>query len=90
MNEEFERSEHSLKMENREKLELTGINDVGAFNEEQIAASSSCGDIIIKGSGLHVDELNLETGSLKISGKVGAFVYNDRNVAKGFLGKLFS
>ncbi len=89
MNDEFERG-HTLTLENREVLELSGIKDVDAFNEDEIIAKSSMGDIIIKGSALHVDELNLETGRLKVSGKIGAFVYNDKPTAKGFWGKVFS
>ena len=90
MNEEFERARHTLKLENRETLEISGIKDVGAFNEEQVNAVSSYGDIIIKGSSLHVDELNLDSGVLKISGKIEAFVYNDKINAKSFFGRLFS
>ncbi len=89
MNGEFERK-HSLTLENRETLEMSGVKDVGAFNEEQITATTSLGDILIKGSALHVDELNLETGSLKVSGTIGAFVYNDKVNAKGFFGRLFT
>ena len=90
MNDEFEREKHTLKLDNRSVMELTGIKDVGAFNEEQVAALSSYGGILIKGEGLHVDELNLETGKLKISGKICAFVYNDKTDVKSFWGKLFS
>lgn len=90
MNEEFERAKHSLKLENRELLELSGIKDVDAFNEEQITALSTYGGIIIKGEGLHVDELNLDLGKLKISGKISAFVYNDKTDVKSFWGRLFT
>ena len=90
MNEEFEKARHTLTLDNRETLEMSGIKDVGAFNEDEINAVSTQGEIIIKGSSLHVDELNLETGVLKISGKVGAFVYNDKVISKGILGRLFS
>ena len=90
MNEEFERGQHTLKIDNREILEMSGIKDVGAFNEEQINAVSTMGDIIIKGSSLHVDELNLETGVLRVSGKIGAFAYSDKSSSKSILGRLFS
>lgn len=90
MNEEFERGRHILKLENREGLEMSGVKDVGAFNEEEISAVTTHGGIIIKGEGLHIDELNLETGKLKISGNIGAFVYNDKTDAKSFWGRLFA
>ena len=90
MSDEFNRTKHSLTLENRELMSITGIKDVGAFNDEEINASSDCGDIIIKGSALHVDELNLESGILKVSGKISAFVYNDKISGKGFWGKVFA
>ena len=90
MSDEFGRTKHTLTLENREVMSVTGIKDVGAFNEEEICASSDCGEIIIKGNSLHVDELNLDTGILKVSGKIGAFVYNDKVAGKGFWGKVFA
>ncbi len=90
MSDEFERESHSLKLDNRQSLEMSGIKDVGAFNEEVINAVSTQGDIIIKGSSLHVDELNLETGVLRVSGKIGALAYSDKPLGKSFLGRLFS
>ena len=42
---------HTLLMENRNVLELTGISDVESFNEEEITADSSCGNIVIRGEG---------------------------------------
>ena len=90
MNEEFEKAKHTLTLSNREILEMSGIKDVDAFNEEQINAKSTYGAIMIKGTGLHVDELNLDTGRLRISGKIIAFVYNDKTDVKGFWGKLFT
>ena len=84
------KKKHTLYGENRELLELGGINDVGAFNEEEISARCDYGGILIKGSNLHIEVLDLETGQLKISGKIGAVVYNDSIAAKGIFGRIFS
>ena len=90
MQESQNKIKHTLFMENRQSLELGGIKDVGAFNEEEIAASSDWGEIIVKGSALHVETLDLETGVLKIKGRVTALIYNDVAKTKSFFGRMFS
>ena len=90
MQENIAKKKHTLFLENRESLELSGINDVGAFNEEEISAESDWGSILIKGSGLKIEVLDLDTGSLKIKGNIQLFVYNDKTSGKGILGRMFS
>ena len=84
------KQKHTLFLENRETLELSGIKKVGAFNEEEINASCDWGEISIKGSSLHIEVLDLETGALKIRGRITAFIYNDTARVKGLFGRLFS
>lgn len=90
MQDSFDKKRHTLLAENRETLELTGINDVDSFNEEEINASCDWGDILIKGSELIVEVLDLENGILKIRGKITALVYNEKTQQKGFFGRVFS
>ena len=90
MNEFNDKGKHTVFVQNRDSMELEGIKDVGGFNEEVITAESECGGIVIRGNNLHVDELNLELGKLKISGRISAFIYNDKVAGKGFWGRVFS
>lgn len=90
MSDNFDRMKHTVYMQNRDTMEIGGIKDVGAFNEEEITATSDWGDVVIKGNNMHVDELSLETGNLKISGKISAFIYHDKVMGKGFWGRVFS
>ena len=90
MSDEFSRKKHTLFMANRESAEIGGITDVEAFNEEEIVAVSDYGELLIKGSSLQVEALELESGVLKITGNIAAIVYSDRKTEKGFFGRLFS
>jgi len=90
MQESFEKKKHTLFMENREVLELSGIVDVASFNEEEISAKCDWGDLLIKGEGLHLDALDLETGTVRVGGKVTALVYHESTLGKGFFGRVFS
>ncbi|MGN0523332.1 MAG: sporulation protein YabP [Eubacterium sp.] len=90
MDNAFDKLNHSLSLENRENLEMGGIKDVTAFNEEEIIAQCDYGSVIIKGSQLHIDSLALENGSLVVHGKVSAIIYNDAPQTKGLFRRLMS
>lgn len=81
---------HTLMLDNRNKLILTGAEDVNGFNEQIVSVKTSCGSLIIKGERLHIDKLNLETGDVSIDGKINALQYlgsGDKSQTK--LSKLF-
>lgn len=84
-----ERENHSLSLLNREDMKLSGIKDVDSFNETEIIAVTAYGDLSIRGDMLHVEELNLDTGDMKISGKVDALVYTDTKKGSGIFKRLF-
>ena len=66
---------HTVMLDNRGKLVMTGTEDVSGFNEETVSVKTSCGCLVIKGENLHIDKLNLETGDVSIDGKINAMQY---------------
>ncbi|MDD6620402.1 MAG: sporulation protein YabP [Eubacteriales bacterium] len=82
-------TEHTLNLTNRETLSLTGISDVDSFNEEEILAVCSCGELTIKGDMLHIEELNLESGILTVSGKIVSLTYSEKFSSTSLLKRLF-
>jgi sporulation protein YabP len=84
---------HKICMENRSKLEMTGICDVVSFDVSKVVLESDYGMITIKGKNLHVNRLSLEKGELDIDGSIEAFTYSEINsyAKKGesMLGRLF-
>lgn len=83
-------NKHTLLLENREVLEMTGILDVDSFNEEEIYAVCDYGELLIKGEKLHIEVLDLNSGNMKIVGKITALVYSEKTQVKGFFKKVFS
>ena len=75
---------HLLTLENREHL-----TDVDSFNEEEIIAISPCGELTIKGELLHIEELNLEAGTVSVSGKVTSLLYSEKFSSTSLLKRLF-
>lgn len=90
MEENVNKTRHTVFSQNRESIEMSGITEVGAFNEETVEASSDWGDIVIKGSQLHIETIDLETGALKVTGKITAVIYSDRIKSNGFFRRVFS
>lgn len=80
---------HTMMLDNRQKLVLTGAEDVNGFNEETVSVQTSSGLLIVKGEGLHIDKLNLETGDVTIDGKINAMQYLQSDNTRSRLSKLF-
>ncbi len=80
---------HTLMLDNRRKLVLTGAVDVNGFNDETVSVKTTAGTLIIKGSGLHIDKLNLETGDVTVSGTVNSMQYIGTDNTRSRFSKLF-
>lgn len=82
---------HSLHLENRSGLKITGVTDVGSFDEESVTAYTDYGCLSVSGTGLNVQELNLNSGVLEVSGEVTAIVYSSKTSAeKNIFKRIFS
>ncbi len=80
---------HSLILDNRRKLSITGAEDVNGFNEETVSVKTTAGALIIKGSGLHIGKLNLETGDVAVEGVINSLQYLGGGESRSRLSKLF-
>ena len=82
---------HNFILENREKLILSGVIDVGSFNETEVAVYTQLGELRLKGKGLQIVRVNVETGDMEITGKIEAAVYSDNigRVPNNIITKLF-
>ena len=81
---------HRLSLEGRNKLAMTGVTDVMSFDETAAVLETSRGTLIIRGNSLHVEQLNLEAGEVKVSGEVDSLVYEESRASQGsFLSRLF-
>jgi sporulation protein YabP len=67
---------HTIVMEERNKISITGVLDVLAFDEENIVTETELGMLTIKGIDLHVNKLNLEKGDLEVEGELDSVFYS--------------
>jgi len=77
--------QHNVILEGRERLSVSGVEDVESFNEETVVVYTSKGMLIVQGSGLHIEKLSLDGGDLAIEGLVHALRYEEETREKGGL-----
>ena len=74
---------HNLILEDRKHLTVSGVSDIDSFDEETVVVYTQMGELTIKGSDLHINALNIDTGELTVEGNMYSFVYSDVDKSKG-------
>lgn len=81
---------HSIHIENRELMSITGVKDVGSFNDAEVILMTDGGGLTVEGEGLHITKLNLDEGQVVIEGQLIALEYDDVPVEKpGLFARMF-
>ncbi len=80
---------HSLIVENRRTLTASGVSNVDSFDEQTIVAYTDLGELIIRGSQLKINKLNIETGELTLMGDIISMSYSENKPVGGFFSRLF-
>lgn len=80
---------HSIIVENRSNISLTGIIKMGSFDEQSVVAFTDYGEIHIRGSRLHISKLSLDTNEVDIDGELEAVIYVQNRNSGGFFSRLF-
>lgn len=83
---------HAVTLENRRRANVTGVNDVVRFDEQEVVLSTSGGEITLLGDGLHIARLHLEEGQLIVEGDITGIEYGQpqAQVARGgFFSRMF-
>ncbi|WP_010649014.1 sporulation protein YabP [Oceanobacillus massiliensis] len=85
-------TDHSVKLNNRKNLEITGVKEVDSFDNEEFLLETVMGYLIIRGQNLQLKNLDVTEGVVTIKGKIYELSYVDeqqQEKAKGFFSKLF-
>ncbi|MEG1483010.1 sporulation protein YabP [Clostridium sp.] len=72
----------NITLENRNRLTLTGVEEVISFDDEKILLNTSLGSLTIKGSELKMNKLDVQNGDVIIVGMVGSMVYSGKELRK--------
>ena len=81
---------HTLTMDGREHLCVTGVTEVDSFDEETVVMLTSKGKLVLRGQSLHIEKLSVDIGELSVDGFVQSLEYSDDiRSGGGFLARLF-
>lgn len=83
----MKQSQHTLKLDNRSALSLSGVNDVQGFDEQTVNLVTDYGVLIVKGTSLHINKLNLDSKEVCIDGNINSLQY--LNTQKNIKSRIF-
>lgn len=72
-----EKAVQSLLLENKEILNVTGVEGVDNFNDEAVVLLTNKGKLTIKGERLNISKLNVDEGKLIVKGEINSLVFSE-------------
>lgn len=82
----------NLILENRNRLNISGVLDVLSFDDQIIIVETELGMLTVKGDNLRINKLSIDTSEVIVEGEVISLIYSNKDLDKkgeSFLGKIF-
>lgn len=82
----------NLILENRGKLSISGVLDVLSFDDQVVMVETELGLLTIKGEGLRINKLSLDTSEVIVEGDISYLSYSNSEKEKekgSFISKIF-
>ncbi len=76
-------------MNNRNNLSLSGVEKVFGANENRVFLKAAGNNLIILGTSLSIEKLDIENGLLELVGTVDEIKYNKSRKSGSFLKRIF-
>lgn len=72
----------NIILENREKLNISGVLDVLSFDDQIVILETELGLLTIKGENLKINKLNIDTSEVTLDGNISNLAYSDSDSIK--------
>ena len=82
----------NIILENREKLSISGVNDVLNFDDQIVMVDTELGLLTVKGENIRITKLSLDTTEVIIEGEIASIAYSQNKQEKSsgtILSKIF-
>lgn len=83
----------NLVLENREKLSISGVNDVLSFDDQVVMVDTELGLLTVKGENIRINKLSLDTSEVIVEGEISSLNYSqksqEKNNGTSLLSKIF-
>lgn len=84
-----EEQNHTLTLQQRGKLVVTGVTEVVSFEETAVLLQTCMGLLQVQGDGLQLKTLSVEGGQVEVEGTVSSLVYEENRLSGGWMSRLF-
>ena len=72
----------NIILENREKLNVSGVLDVLSFDDQIVIVETELGLLTIKGENLKINKLNIDTSEVTLDGNISSLLYSNSDSLK--------
>ena len=72
----------NLVLENREKLNVSGVLDVLSFDDQIVMVETELGLLTIKGENIRINKLSLDTSEIVVEGEIDSLKYSNKDLDK--------
>ena len=83
----------NIVLENREKLNVSGVNDVLSFDDQVVMIDTELGLLTVKGENIRINKLSLDTSEVIVDGEISNLTYSqkvpEKNGGTSLLSKIF-
>lgn len=80
----------NIVLESRKKLTASSVKEVDSFDEQNIVAFTSLGELTVSGSGLHIGSFSTDSGELIVEGEINSISFSDDvQPSGGFFSRIF-
>ena len=81
----------NLILENRNKLSISGVNDVLSFDDQVVIIETELGLLTVKGENLKINKLSIDTSEVIVEGEINNLGYSEHHgkAESGLFGKIF-
>ncbi|MBR1811895.1 MAG: sporulation protein YabP [Clostridia bacterium] len=81
---------NSIVLEDRKRLTVEGVKDIAGYDDETVTAKTDLGDLTVRGAGLKILKMSVDTGELMIEGSITELAYADLpEESGGFWSRMF-
>ena len=79
----------NIILENREKLTVTGVQDVLSFDDQIVIVDTQLGLLTVKGEDLRINKLSLDSSEVIVEGQIHNLGYSEDKILSKSSGSLF-
>ena len=72
----------NLILENREKLNVSGVLDVLSFDDQIVIVETELGLLTVKGENIRINKLSLDTSEIVVEGEINSLAYSNKELDK--------